>query len=95
MFLCLILSSLQPLYYHYIDAARRFFQTKVEEDSLKKKGKYSDKVKRQHKRNRINRVRVCTCAECTCVECTCVDASNLVFKFLAYLILIRAKLCVV
>ena len=90
MFLCLILSSLQPLYYHCVDAARRFFQTKVEEDSLKKKGKYSDKVKRQRKRNRINRVRVCTC-----VECTCVDAPNLVFKFLAYLILIRAKLCVV
>ena len=42
-----------------LDAARRFFQTKVEEDSLKRKGKYSDKVKRQRKRNRINRVSIC------------------------------------
>ena len=85
MFLCLMmLSRLQPLYY-CIDAARRFFQTKVEEDYLKKKGKYSDKVKRQHKRNRINRVRVCIY--------TGVDASNLVFKSLAHLIIIRAKLC--
>ena len=45
--------------YHCTDAARRFFQTKVEEDSLKTKGKYSDKVKRQRKRNRMNRVSLC------------------------------------
>ena len=40
-----------------IDVTQRFFQSKVEETTLKDKGKYSMKVKRTRQRNRICRVR--------------------------------------
>ena len=39
------------------EAGKRFFQTKVEEDSLKVRGKYDEKVVKQRKRNRLIRVR--------------------------------------
>ena len=39
------------------DAARRFFQSKLEESSLKQKGTYTKKVQSQRRRNRI--VKVC------------------------------------
>lgn len=38
------------------DAARRFFQTKCEEEALKDKGKYKHKVTQQRRRNRLIRV---------------------------------------
>lgn len=47
-----------------IDAARRFFQTKSDETSLKERGKYSTKVKQQRRRNRITRVRSCVIWTC-------------------------------
>ena len=40
----------------FTDAVRRFFVTKVEENSLKQKGKYEEKLVVQRRRNRIKRV---------------------------------------
>ena len=34
-----------------VDAVRRFFQSKVQEESLKNKGKYSEKVKHSSKKS--------------------------------------------
>ena len=39
-----------------LDAARRFFQTKSDEASLRNRGKYEAKVKHQRRRNRLFRV---------------------------------------
>ena len=41
---------------HCAGATKRFFQSKIEEEALKGKGKYSEKVKRTRQRNRICRV---------------------------------------
>ncbi len=41
-----------------LDASRRFFQSKTEEQSLKEKGKYSLKVTQQRRQNRIKRVSI-------------------------------------
>ena len=42
----------------FADATQRFFQSTVNKESLKSKGKYGDKVKRTRKRNRICRVSI-------------------------------------
>ena len=39
-----------------LDVARRFFQTKSDEASLRNRGKYEAKVKHQRRRNRLFRV---------------------------------------
>ena len=44
-----------------LDAVRRFFVSKSEELSLKANGKYDIKVKKLRRRNRIMKVRHCTC----------------------------------
>ena len=44
-----------------LDAVRRIFVSKSEEFSLKANGKYDIKVKKQRRRNRIMKVRHCTC----------------------------------
>ena len=41
----------------FAEAGKRFFQTKVEEESLKSRGKYDEKVVKQRKRNHLTRVR--------------------------------------
>ena len=38
------------------EAGKRFFHTKLEEESLKSRGKYDEKVIKQRKRNRLTRV---------------------------------------
>ena len=53
-----LLGSLVFLIFNYVDAARRFFQSKLQESSLKEKGKYTDKVKETRQRNRINGVSI-------------------------------------
>ncbi len=40
----------------HVDAARRFYQTKVEEANLKDNGKYETKLVQQRRQNRIKRV---------------------------------------
>lgn len=42
--------------YNVIDAARRFFQSLMEKQSLEEKGKYDAKVQQQRRRNRISNV---------------------------------------
>ena len=39
-----------------VDATRRFFQTKLEEKSLKDKGTYGAKVQKQRRKNRLTKV---------------------------------------
>ena len=48
--------AISLIYGHFIDAARRFFQTTTEVSALKDKGKYGMKVTQQRRRNRITRV---------------------------------------
>lgn len=38
------------------DAVRRFYQSKLQDSSMKEKGKYDDKVRRQRRRNRVVKV---------------------------------------
>ena len=53
------------------DSVRRFFQSKLDELSLKSKGMYDKKVQRQRRRNRIMKV-------CSHVPCVLFDNSTLV-----------------
>ena len=42
--------------FFFTDAIRRFFQSKLEEKSLKDKGTYDIKVQRQRRKNRLVKV---------------------------------------
>ena len=44
----------------FLDAARRFFQTKCDDRHLKENGKYDAKIVQQRRRNRLNRVSSCS-----------------------------------
>lgn len=51
-----VISYNSSFVYNYVDTARRFFQSRSEEESLKEKGKYQHKVDQQRRRNRVLRV---------------------------------------
>ena len=81
------------LYCLCIVAARRFFQTKTE-DSLKRKGKYAEKVTRQRKKNRIKGVSasmqvyyVCTYVMFFCYVTVCVWMSVMATRIILYVTL--------
>ena len=50
-------SPFTRVYFCFAEAGKHFFQTKVEEESLKSQGKYDEKVVKQRKLNHLTRVR--------------------------------------
>ena len=64
--------------FHYVDAARRFFQSKCEE-ALKDKGKYERKVTLQRCRNRLLRdMPVFLCLNVSAMYIACCHASIII-----------------